>query len=109
MKVLDKNRNQEIIYHIVGSPQVDPINRKISDDSPIGRALIGKSVGDVVRLMFPQVYCALKFLKFQIIGGRIHRPFFYKSQMFKAGEGIMAEEKNLNRKSLRTPKKTRTN
>jgi len=34
-------------------PQVDPINRKISDDSPIGRALIGKSVGDVVEVDVP--------------------------------------------------------
>ena len=53
VKVLDKNKNKEIVYHIVGSPQVDPINRKISDDSPIGKALVGKSVGDVVEVDVP--------------------------------------------------------
>ena len=41
-------RQREFKYHIVGSYETDPINGKISDDSPIGRALIGASAGDEV-------------------------------------------------------------
>ena len=41
-------RAREFTYHIVGSYETDPINGKISDDSPIGRALIGARAGDEV-------------------------------------------------------------
>ena len=47
--VLDNlTRNKEFTYHIVGSYETDPMNGKISDDSPIGRALIGATEGDEV-------------------------------------------------------------
>lgn len=35
-------------YTIVSALEADPINKKISDESPVGRALIGKRVGDTV-------------------------------------------------------------
>ena len=41
-------RNAEFTYHIVGSYETDPLNGKISDDSPIGRSLIGSRAGDEV-------------------------------------------------------------
>ena len=41
-------RGREFKYHIVGSYETDPVNGKISDDSPIGRALIGARAGDEV-------------------------------------------------------------
>ena len=41
-------RQREFTYHIVGSYETDPLNGKISDDSPIGRALLGASEGDEV-------------------------------------------------------------
>ena len=40
-------------YYIVGSNEVDPINGKISDLSPIGRALIGHKDGDIVFINTP--------------------------------------------------------
>lgn len=47
--VLDNlTRGKEFTYHIVGSYETDPINGKISDDSPIGRALLGSQAGDEV-------------------------------------------------------------
>lgn len=47
--VLDNlTRGKEFTYHIVGSYETDPINGKISDDSPIGRALLGAQTGDEV-------------------------------------------------------------
>ena len=41
-------RAREFTYHIVGSYETDPVNGKISDDSPVGRALLGATVGDEV-------------------------------------------------------------
>jgi len=41
-------RAKEFKYHIVGSYETDPLNGKISDDSPVGRALLGASEGDEV-------------------------------------------------------------
>lgn len=40
-------------YTIVGSTEADPINHKISNVSPVGRALIDKRVGDVVKVSAP--------------------------------------------------------
>ena len=41
-------RAKEFTYHIVGSYETDPVNGKISDDSPVGKALIGAAAGDEV-------------------------------------------------------------
>ena len=49
VKVLDKEFDEEIIYKIVGSQEADPMNGTISEDSPFGKALLGKTAGaDVV-------------------------------------------------------------
>lgn len=42
-----------VTYHIVDSVEADPIESKISDESPIGRVLIGKKVGDKAELTLP--------------------------------------------------------
>ncbi len=46
--VYDENDKEEIIFRIVGSNEADAINGKISDQSPVGAALIGHRKGDVV-------------------------------------------------------------
>jgi len=40
-------------YHIVGAVEADPKNKKISHESPLGTALLGKKVGDVVEYNAP--------------------------------------------------------
>lgn len=40
-------------YHLVGAPEADPKIRKISYESPLGKALIGKKVGDKVEMEAP--------------------------------------------------------
>jgi len=52
-RVLDLEYNDEISYHIVGSTEADPKRGRISDESPVGRALLGKKVGDTVRVDAP--------------------------------------------------------
>ena len=46
--VFDEEFNEEVVYKIVGSTEVDILNNKISNESPVGRALVGSKVGEVV-------------------------------------------------------------
>lgn len=48
VKILYVDDNEEDEYTIVGSLEADPFENKISNESPIGMAIIGKRVGDVV-------------------------------------------------------------
>ncbi len=48
-----KNGSKTVTYHIVDSVEADPLEAKISDESPIGKALLGKKVGDKVEITLP--------------------------------------------------------
>lgn len=50
-------------YTIVGSTEADPNEHKISNESPIGSALIGKTKGDVIKVKVPAGYFEYKILK----------------------------------------------
>lgn len=45
-----KNEGKSKEFQVVGTVEADPLNGKISDESPIGQALLGKAVGDKVEL-----------------------------------------------------------
>lgn len=47
---LKGERGQEKQFQIVGTMEADPLNGKVSDESPIGKALIDKKVGDLVEI-----------------------------------------------------------
>ncbi|MDI7275764.1 MAG: transcription elongation factor GreA [Anaerolineae bacterium] len=44
---------ESYVYHIVGSAEADPQNGRISNESPVGRALLGRRVGEVVTVRAP--------------------------------------------------------
>ena len=48
VSVVDEMTGKERVFHIVGSNEADVVSGKISDQSPVGKALIGHRVGDVV-------------------------------------------------------------
>lgn len=50
VKILDCEYDEELEYKIVGSTEANSLKGKISNESPVGRALIGKSVGDSVTI-----------------------------------------------------------
>ena len=50
------------VYHVVGSAEVDPLNGRISNESPIGRALMGQRVGAVVSYQAPAGEIRLEIL-----------------------------------------------
>jgi len=51
--VYDTQYNEELTYTILGSGEGDPDNGKISNESPLGSALIGKKAGDKVEFPTP--------------------------------------------------------
>lgn len=51
--VLDLSRDEQITYRLVASEQTDTSKGWISTGSPIGRGLLGKEVGDVVKIQIP--------------------------------------------------------
>ena len=65
--VLDTKRDEEFTYNLVTSEEADAANGKISTTSPIGRALLGKEVGDEVRVQSPGGVKELEILKLTTI------------------------------------------
>lgn len=63
VKVLDIDMEEEDEYYIVGSEEADPMENKISDESPVGKALIGAKVGDVVTVEAPNGSFEMKILE----------------------------------------------
>ena len=63
VKVYDEEFDEEDEYYVVGSTEADPASNKISDESPVGRALIGHKVGDVVNVETPGGEIKLKIVK----------------------------------------------
>lgn len=63
VKILDMEYNEELEYKIVGSTEANSLKGKISNESPVGMALIGKKVGDVV-----DVETQVGVLKYKVLG-----------------------------------------
>ena len=63
VKVYDIEFDEEITYTIVGSTEADPMENKVSDESPIGKALLGASVGAEVQADTPGGAVKMKVLE----------------------------------------------
>ena len=63
VKVYDETFEEEIEYTIVGSSEANPMEFKISDESPIGKALIGATIGEVVKAETPGGETVMKVLE----------------------------------------------
>ncbi|MGK2966278.1 MAG: transcription elongation factor GreA [Tepidiformaceae bacterium] len=50
-------------YQIVGTPEADPTQGKISNESPVGSALLGHAVGETVEVLVPRGVSKMKILK----------------------------------------------
>jgi transcription elongation factor GreA len=55
--------NDHHTFHIVGSTEANPENGKISDESPIGKALLGKKVGEHAEIVIPAGTITYKITK----------------------------------------------
>jgi transcription elongation factor GreA len=66
VKVYDKKFGEEVEYKIVGSTESNPLKGLISNESPVGIALINASVGDVVHVETPVGISELKILSIRV-------------------------------------------
>jgi transcription elongation factor GreA len=53
VELLDTETKEEFSYTIVGSVEADPLNYKISNESPIGKTILGHKAGDIVKVQVP--------------------------------------------------------
>ncbi len=65
--VLDTNKDEELTYRLVTSEEADFNKGFISTSSPIGKSLLGKEVGDVVKVQIPGGMREFEILKLTTI------------------------------------------
>lgn len=53
VKIKDYEFDEIVEYSIVGSAEADPMNFKISNESPVGKGLIGKKIGEITEVIVP--------------------------------------------------------
>ena len=63
VSVRDESNKEEFSYTIVGTAEADPFADKISNESPLGKSLLGKKNGDVVEVSLPIGTARYKILK----------------------------------------------
>ena len=59
VKLKDIDANETVEYHVVGSAEANPAEHKLSNESPVGKAIMGRKKGEVVEVSAPRG--ALKF------------------------------------------------
>ena len=65
VRILDIEFDEELEYKIVGSTEANSLKGKISNESPLGRALLGATIGDIVKVEAPVGELSYKVLEIQ--------------------------------------------
>ena len=65
MDVLDLEFDEEVTFQIVGSTEANSLQNMISNESPLGKALMGSKVGDLVDVEAPVGMMQYKILKIE--------------------------------------------
>ena len=63
VKIYDFEFDEELAFDLVGSTEADSLNNKISNEAPLGKALIGAKVGEVVEVELPDGIAKYKVLE----------------------------------------------
>ncbi len=62
VRLRDVDANETVEYHIVGSAEANPAEQKLSNESPVGRAILGKKKGETVEVTAPRGSLKFKIL-----------------------------------------------
>ena len=63
VKVNDIDFEEEVEYTIVGSAEADPYEGKISNESPVGKALLCRTIGDIIDVQVPDGVAKFEILE----------------------------------------------
>ncbi len=63
VRLRDVDAKQTFEYHIVGSAEANPAENKLSNESPVGKAIMGKKKGDIVEVAAPRGSLKFKILE----------------------------------------------
>ena len=63
VRLRDVKANKTVEYHIVGSAEANPAENKLSNESPVGKAIIGKKKGETVEVTAPRGTMKFKILE----------------------------------------------
>lgn len=66
VRLKDVEANQTVEYHIVGSAEANPAERKLSNESPVGRAIMGHKKGETVEVAAPRGTLKFKILEIKL-------------------------------------------
>ena len=66
VRLKDIEANQTVEYHIVGSAEANPAERKLSNESPVGRAIMGRKKGETVEVAAPRGTLKFKILEIKL-------------------------------------------
>ena len=62
VRLRDVGANKTVEYHIVGSAEADPAANKLSNESPVGKAIMGRKKGDTVEVAAPRGKLTFKIM-----------------------------------------------
>jgi transcription elongation factor GreA len=62
VRLRDVKANKTVEYHIVGSAEADPTANKLSNESPVGKAIMGRKKGDTVEVAAPRGKLTFKIM-----------------------------------------------
>lgn len=63
VRLKDMGSNKTVEYNIVGSAEADPAEMKLSNESPVGKAIMGRKKGEVVEVSVPRGALKLKIME----------------------------------------------
>ena len=65
VRLRDVDAKETVEYHIVGSAEANPAERKLSNESPVGKAIMGRRKGEVVEVAAPRGSLQFEILDIQ--------------------------------------------
>ncbi|MCA9952874.1 MAG: transcription elongation factor GreA [Anaerolineales bacterium] len=63
--IVEQGFEEEERYHLVGAAEADPVEGRISNESPLGRALLGAAVGEIVKVNAPRGITEFEVIKIE--------------------------------------------
>ena len=67
VELYDETWDENVTYKIMGAAESDPANGLISNESPVGKALLGRRVGELVKVETPGGICNFKVLDIKVL------------------------------------------